>query len=194
MKLEEGLTCGGAYIKLLRELRWPDSLGHRIRIDAVQLGGLLGGGDGGAIEGAVELAERHQGVGVLDQRLAVARADEFDVAVLDRVLGLDVGPTPHMGSPTTVNVAHWAFSAPADDFPFLTTAGPSMRHVVDMGNLDGTGGFVIGTGQSGIPFSRHYDDQRPVWSEGGLLGLPLGREAVEARTTRTLILEPQRRE
>lgn len=117
-----------------------------------------------------------------------------DVAVLDRLLGLDVGPTPHAGAPTTVNVAHYAFRTSADDFPFLTTAGPSMRHVADMGNLDGAGGFVIGTGQSGIPFSRHYDDQRPIWSEGGLLSLPLGRGAVEARTVETLILEPQRRE
>ncbi|HUG42109.1 MAG TPA: penicillin acylase family protein [Longimicrobiales bacterium] len=117
-----------------------------------------------------------------------------DVAVLDRLLGLHVGPTPHLGSPTTVNVAHYAFRAPAADFPFTTTAGPSMRHVVDMGNLDGAGGFVIGTGQSGVPFSRHYDDQRPLWSAGGLVPLPLHREAVRSRAVRTLILEPLRRE
>lgn len=117
-----------------------------------------------------------------------------DVAALDRILGLHVGPHPHMGSPTTVNVAHYAFRVPATDFPFTTTAGPSMRHVADMGNLDGAGGFVIGTGQSGIPFARHYDDQRPLWSGGALVPVPLSREAVQRRTTRTLILEPQRRE
>lgn len=115
-----------------------------------------------------------------------------DVAVLDRLLGLHVGPTPHLGSPTTVNVAHYAFRTPAQDFPFTTTAGPSMRHVVDMGNLDGAGGFVIGTGQSGIPFSRHYDDQRPLWTTGELLPVPLTREAVDALATRMLILEPER--
>ncbi|HUE77693.1 MAG TPA: penicillin acylase family protein [Longimicrobiales bacterium] len=117
-----------------------------------------------------------------------------DVAVLDRLLGLDLGPTPHRGAPTTVNVAHYAFRSPAESFPFTTTSGPSMRHVVDMGNLDGAGGFVIGTGQSGLPFSRHYDDQRELWHRGGLLLLPLGRDAVEHRVTRTLILEPPRRE
>lgn len=117
-----------------------------------------------------------------------------DVALLDRLLGLDVGPTPHRGAPTTVNVAHYAFRTPAESFPFTTTDGPSMRHVVDLGNLDGAGGFVIGTGQSGIPFSRHYDDQQELWSEGGLLLLPLERDAVRRRATKTLILEPPRRE
>ncbi|MEJ2504414.1 MAG: penicillin acylase family protein, partial [Gemmatimonadota bacterium] len=86
-----------------------------------------------------------------------------DVALLDRLLGLDIGPAPHYGSPTTVNVAHWAFRSPEHDVPFTTTAGPSMRQVVDMGNSDGAGGFVIPTGQSGLPFSRYYDDQWALW-------------------------------
>ena len=114
-----------------------------------------------------------------------------DVRLLDRLLGLHVGPEPHMGSPTTVNVAHYAFREPARDFPFTTTAGPSMRHVVDMGAPGSGSGFVIGTGQSGIPFSRHYEDQRPMWSEGGLIPVPLDRARADERTRKTLILEPQ---
>lgn len=114
------------------------------------------------------------------------------VDLLDRVLGLNVGPVPHAGSPTTVNVAHWAFRSPADDYPFITTAGPSMRHVADMGNLDGAGGFVIGTGQSGIPFSHHYDDQVPLWANGGLLILPLRRDAAERRAVARTSLDPER--
>ncbi|HSH46900.1 MAG TPA: penicillin acylase family protein, partial [Longimicrobiales bacterium] len=116
------------------------------------------------------------------------------VRILERILGLNVGPAPHQGSPTTVNVAHYAFRAPADDFPFTTTAGASLRHVVDLGNLDGTGGFVLGTGQSGLPFSPHYDDMEPLWREGGLWTLPVARSAVDDRATDTLILEPLRRE
>src|SRR5690606_7737799 len=77
------------------------------------------------------------------------------VPILDRLLGLHVGPHPHHGSPATVNVAHWAYQSPAASFPFTTTAGPSERKVVDLGNLDAAGGFVIGTGQGGIPFDRH---------------------------------------
>jgi penicillin amidase len=113
-----------------------------------------------------------------------------DVAMLDRILGLDIGPSPHHGAPTTVNVALWAFQTPSDDFPFTTTAGPSMRQVVDMGNTDAAGGFVIPTGQSGIPFSRHYDDQTELWRWGGLLDLPMHGEAIDAAAERKLRLDP----
>ena len=116
------------------------------------------------------------------------------VTVLDRILGLNVGPLPHEGSPFTVNVAHWAFQSPDDDFPFRTTAGPSMRQVADLGNTDAAAGFVIPTGQSGLPFSDHYRDQTPLWRDGGLLMLSLDRDAVEATTEQRLILDPEVRD
>jgi penicillin G amidase len=112
------------------------------------------------------------------------------VAALDRVLGLNLGPTPHYGAPHTVNVALWAFRSPAGDLPFTSDAGVSMRHVVDMGNLDGAGGFVIGTGQSGIPFSRQYTDQQELWSRGGLIPMPLSRAAVEGRGVQHMRIDP----
>jgi penicillin amidase len=113
-----------------------------------------------------------------------------DVAILNRILGLNIGPAPHYGAPTTVNVAHWGFQRPADDFPFTTTAGPSMRQVIDLGNTDGGGGFVIPTGQSGLPFDEHYADQTSAWHDGGLLQLPLVREAVDRLTEQRLTLDP----
>jgi penicillin G amidase len=112
------------------------------------------------------------------------------VAALDRFLGLRIGPVPHYGAPHTVNVALWAFRTPAGDLPFTSTAGVSMRHVVDMGNLDGAGGFVIGTGQSGIPFSRQYADQHELWFRGGLIPMPLAREGVERRGVQRMRIDP----
>jgi penicillin G amidase len=112
------------------------------------------------------------------------------VPILDRGLGLNVGPTPHYGAPHTVNVALWAFRTPAADLPFTSTAGVSMRHVADMGNLDAAGGFVIGTGQSGIPFSSRYSDQQELWSRGGLIPLPLSRDAVERRGVERMRIDP----
>lgn len=96
-----------------------------------------------------------------------------EISLLDRVLGLNIGPVPHAGSPNTVNVALWAFQSPEEDFPFLSTAGVSMRQVVELRNTDATGGFVITTGQSGLPFSRHYDDLFPLWRDGRLLTVEL---------------------
>ncbi len=121
---------------------------------------------------------------------AVHRHALGDVALLDRLFGLNLGPLPHHGSPFTVNVAHWAFRTPDDEFPFLTTSGVSMRMVTELGNTEAGAGFVIPTGQSGLPYSRHYDDQLEMWRAGELLPLSLHRSAVEASTVQRMTLEP----
>ncbi len=100
------------------------------------------------------------------------------VNALDRALNLNVGPFPNGGSGNTVNVAGFGAVEP----PFTNKYGPSQRHVVDMGDPDGAGGFVIPTGQSGLPFSRHYRDQTPLWRTGRLWRIPLDRAKAEART------------
>jgi penicillin amidase len=121
---------------------------------------------------------------------AVHRHALGDVPVLDGLFGLNLGPLPHEGSPFTVNVAHWAFRTPDDDFPFLTTSGVSMRMVAEMGNTEASAGFVIPTGQSGLPYSRHYDDQLEMWRSGDLLSLSLDRSAVEASAVQRMTLDP----
>ena len=101
------------------------------------------------------------------------------------LLGLNVGPVPHAGSPTTVNVA-----SHDGGFPFITRYGASQRHVVDMADVDGAGGFILPAGQSGVPFSRHYRDQFERWRSGGLWPIPLDRERARARRVGTLWLRP----
>ena len=169
------MTSAGAVLEA-RALPWADHPGRRYREIA-----------DAAIRDAVSLADRPWG----QANRVVHRHAMGRVALLDRLLGLDLGPTPHHGSSSTVNVAHWAYQSPAESFPFTTTAGPSERQVVEMGNLGATGGFVIGTGQGGIPFDRHYDDQLPLWREGGLIPMPLERGAVERRATHRMTLNPR---
>jgi penicillin amidase len=105
--------------------------------------------------------------------------------LLDRGLKLNIGPMPNDGSGNTVNVAGYGGGP-----PFVNTFGASMRHVVDMGDTDGAGGFVIPTGQSGIPFSEHYRDQTGMWREGRLWNVPLARERAAARTVARMVLRP----
>jgi penicillin amidase len=105
---------------------------------------------------------------------------------LERMLGLNVGPAAAGGSPTTVNVSH--YNGPA--FPVLAAYGPSQRHVVDMADVDGAGGFILPTGQSGLPFDEHYRDQWDRWLHGGLWRIPLASEAAEARAVQRLRLRP----
>ena len=108
------------------------------------------------------------------------------VAALERLLRLNVGPAPYTGSPHTVNVAHYGGAG----IPFTTSYGASQRHVVDMADVDGSGGFILPTGQSGVPFSRHYRDQFERWRRGGLWLIPLDRERARARRVGTLRLQP----
>src|SRR5690606_36182355 len=108
------------------------------------------------------------------------------VAALERLLRLDVGPAPHHGSPNTVNVAPYGGAG----VPFTTRHGASQRHVVDMADVDGSGGFILTTGQSGVPFSRHYRDQFERWRGGGLWLIPLDRERARARRAGTFMLQP----
>ncbi|MBA4156585.1 MAG: penicillin acylase family protein [Gemmatimonadetes bacterium] len=105
--------------------------------------------------------------------------------VLDRTFGINIGPFSKGGSPYTVDVAGYGIRP-----PFVNTHGASQRHVIDLADPDGVGGFVIPTGQSGIPFSRHYRDQTPLWREGRLWRIPLDRTQAEARAVHRMVLRP----
>lgn len=109
------------------------------------------------------------------------------VDVLNRALNLNIGPFPSAGSYYTVSVSGWGSRKP----PFTNAYGSSQRHVVDMADPDGGGGFVIPTGQNGIPFSAHYRDQTPMWREGRLWLIPLDRGKAEARAVSRMTLRPE---
>jgi penicillin amidase len=122
--------------------------------------------------------------------LHVTRIDHplGSVAALDRALGLNIGPFGSAGSSYTVNVAGYG----GRKVPFVNGYGPSQRHVVDLAHVDDQGGFVIPTGQSGIPFSPHYRDQTEMWRTGRLWRIPLDREKSEARAVHRMTLRPDR--
>lgn len=106
------------------------------------------------------------------------------LAWLDAWLDLDVGPVPSAGDPYTVNSAHHSATRP----PFRVTWGVSQRHVVDLAAPDEGGGFILPTGQSGHPMSRHYADQRETWQRGGLWRIPVDRRrAAEASRSETVL-------
>jgi penicillin amidase len=93
---------------------------------------------------------------------------------------------PRVGGPYSVNVG--PFDGPRP--PFRSVWGPSQRHVVDMADPDGSGGFILPGGQSGYPDNPHSFDQLELWREGRLWLLPTERTRVEERAVATLRLEP----
>ena len=81
--------------------------------------------------------------------------------ILDWLFSFNVGPFLSGGSDKSPNAGSYSFSE-----PFAQTAGASMRRVVDFNNLNETQ-QIIPTGQSGLPHSKHYDDQAELYHSGG---------------------------
>ncbi|MFP5334104.1 MAG: penicillin acylase family protein [Actinomycetes bacterium] len=92
-------------------------------------------------------------------------------------------PVPLGGGTAIVNANGWDASTGS----FRVTWVPSMRMVVDLGDLDAST-WVDLTGISGHPWSGHYDDQLEVWAAGEQLAWPFTREAVEAAAEHRLTL------
>jgi penicillin G amidase len=72
---------------------------------------------------------------------------------------------------------------------FAVDESPSMRMVVDLGNLDQST-WVNLTGASGHVTSDNYLDQAPLWRDLKTLPWPYSRGAVTAATKNTLVLLP----
>lgn len=95
------------------------------------------------------------------------------------------GPVEVGGGTSIVQATRW--EAPDG---YETTAGPSMRMVVDLGNLDDSRWIDL-TGVSGHPFHDHYTDQTELWRTGQ--SLPMGSDParIRADAVATLVLTPQ---
>lgn len=106
-----------------------------------------------------------------------------ELPLLDGVYNL--GPFPWGGDTNTV--------AQASPDPRDVTGNPiavaSLRMVVDVGNWD-EARFALPGGQSGNPFSEHYDDMLPRWREGDGIPIAWSEEAVQEGTRDTLTLRP----
>lgn len=98
---------------------------------------------------------------------------------------LNLGP---FHSPGDVNTVFQAGTLGEDP---LAPPGvlPAMRMVLDIGNWDRSL-FSLPGGESGNPVSPHYDDLLPLWLEGSGVPIPWTRDAVEAATVETLLLNP----
>lgn len=83
-----------------------------------------------------------------------------------------------------VNATNWRGA------DYDVTSLPSMRTIYDLSNLDQSVNHHT-TGQSGHPYSPHYDDQIPLWSSVTYKPMVSTRAAVEASTVERLRLEPR---
>lgn len=75
------------------------------------------------------------------------------------------------------------------DDPYLNINGPVYRGVYDFADPDSSV-FVISTGQSGHPLSRHYDDMSELWRRGDYVPMSLDSALARAAATGVTLLEP----
>jgi len=93
------------------------------------------------------------------------------------------GPIPVGGDSTTPNVTRHAPHLP----PGLVQVTASYRQIYEVGEWD-QAQTITTSGQSGHPYSPHYDDQIGLWREGIYHKMPWTRSAVEEQTVYRLLL------
>lgn len=108
------------------------------------------------------------------------------VKALDVFLRLNRGPVPSGGDPGTLDANFHSFHE--ETGTFRSNIGPSMRFVLDWSNVDS---FTLtgALGQSGNPFSPHYDDFFAMQRRGEPWTVPFTRPKVFERAVSVLRLE-----
>ncbi len=87
------------------------------------------------------------------------------IPILRDLIGREIG---NSGGPTTVNAGLSDFRD--EDHPFRQKHGPGFRAIYDLTDLDRSR-FMQVPGQSGNPFSPHYDDLLKRWRDGKYITL-----------------------
>ncbi len=77
------------------------------------------------------------------------------------------------GAAGSIHKAEYRFTA-----PFAVDVGASMRQIVDLAQPDRAFTIIPG-GQSGQPFSDHYDDQIAMWRNGELKSVSTGQDSAD---------------
>lgn len=98
----------------------------------------------------------------------------------------NVGPFPVPGTQEVIN--NLAFTYDATGY-FPVTSGPSTRRVIDFSDIENSMS-ILPTGQSGNPFSPHYDDQAEMYARGEFRKMMLNAEEIEQAALNTLIFTP----
>ena len=73
--------------------------------------------------------------------------------------------------------------------PYLNVHGAGYRGVYDFADPDSSV-FIIATGQSGHPLSRHYDDLGELWRRGEYVPMSLDPELARAAAAGVMVLTP----
>ncbi|HEX8730513.1 MAG TPA: penicillin acylase family protein [Ktedonobacterales bacterium] len=100
-----------------------------------------------------------------------------------------VAPVSRPGDSVTVSVGgDGDYSADPPNYAQHTVS--SMREIIDLSHLDGSL-WVTTTGESGNPFSTHYQDLVPLWNTNTYQPMDYSPAAVAGQTTSLLTMTPK---
>ncbi|SFR47885.1 penicillin amidase [Robiginitalea myxolifaciens] len=100
----------------------------------------------------------------------------------------NIGPYPIHGSREVVN--NLAFPYDSTGY-FKVNAGPSTRRVIDFSDIENSQS-ILPTGQSGNPFSPHYDDQSELYIRGEFRKMLMNPAEIQEKEINRLVLTPVR--
>ncbi len=87
----------------------------------------------------------------------------------------NVGPFPIEGTREVIN--NMAFSYDESGH-YKTTTGPSTRRIIDFSDVENSIS-ILPTGQSGNPFSKHYEDQAEMYVQGKFRKMMMNEEEIK---------------
>ncbi len=96
------------------------------------------------------------------------------------------GPFPIDGSREVINNMAFQYDS-IKTYPVFS--GPSTRRVIDFSNIE-NGWSILPTGQSGNPFSDHYEDQAELYNKGEYRKMMMNKEEIVGSSKSLLIFRP----
>lgn len=104
------------------------------------------------------------------------------VAVLKSVF--NVGSFEVPGSTEVINNLLFGFT---DDGEYQVKGGPSTRRVIDFSDIENSMS-ILPTGQSGNPFSKHYNDQAEMYNNGKFRKMKMNKDEIIKTSTKLVFL------
>ncbi|HQE33762.1 MAG TPA: penicillin acylase family protein [Flavobacterium alvei] len=104
------------------------------------------------------------------------------VAVLRPVFNVGVFKVP--GSTEVINNLFFSFSYSGE---YQVKGGPSTRRVIDFSDIENSMS-IMPTGQSGNPFSKHYNDQAEMYNSGKFRKMKMNKEEIEKTSTKLVFV------
>ena len=100
----------------------------------------------------------------------------------------NVGPFPISGTREVINNMYFKYD---DTGLYPATSGPSTRRVIDFSDIENSTS-ILPTGQSGNPFSEHYEDQAEMYNQGKFRKMMMNKEEIIKTQKSMLVFEPKK--